>query len=263
LKVSPAGSPVCTKSNSLPKLQPKHRRRHRPKLPLNSLPKLQPRLQPKLPLNSPPKLQPKHPFVPPPPPSKDDSFIMPTKDIVPPICQPPQLIPPPYSERTFDKWMDPLMSHINILYCEDPAQDVTPLLDDTQFWWPSDVDDISDEYMWGWFLFSQTHLAPKSAPYRFTISVEFNDTLPIPQGPTWRTRRTARRYATKTAIQAVSDQSPSAQPLSPSPPPVSTQAFEFLQHTSPKGPPHLPLSITRPMRILNIAVNLSAYQPPR
>jgi hypothetical protein len=76
LKVSPAGSPVCTKSNSLPKLQPKHqrrhppkrppnslpklppkhRRRHRPKLPLNSLPKLQPRLQPKLPLNSPPKL---------------------------------------------------------------------------------------------------------------------------------------------------------------------------------------------------------------
>ena len=197
-----------------------------------------------------------------------DDFFATTTDIVPPVYKAPDLIPPPYPEHTFEEWMDPLMSYTNNFSSDNPTHDITSLLDDPEFWWSSEVDDISDDYMWGWFMFSQSHLSLTSAHYRFTVDIKFDDTVPIPPGPSWRARRTSRRRAAKAVAQAAEAQSSPSRPASSTPSLVPNTALGFLHNSTAPwlNQPQLgqlPLPMTRPTRIHYLNFDITKVCTPR
>jgi transposase InsO family protein len=142
------------------------------------------------------------------------------------------------------------------LYGGHPDHDATCYVDDPHYWWSSGIDDISDDYMYGWFVFSQCTLGLCDAPYQFTISIEF-DPVPSPPKLPWRNRRTARRRLAKLSAQTPVDPPTSSPECLPT---YDTITQHFINSINPATSVRALLPKSPFPRNLQLAVDLKSFQ---
>jgi hypothetical protein len=121
--------------------------------------------------------------------------------------------------------MDPLLNHIPLSPGVDPTMDDN-LIDENFFWWSPEIDDLSEDLLFGRFELGENLFLLFDAGYRFTFDVDMDPALVFP-GPLWRARRLLHRQRSKASL-------PATPPVSlPPPPSYNLLASQFLQFFNP------------------------------
>ena len=159
---------------------------------------------------------------------------LPMNHLVPPVARVPcpELIPPNPPDRSVLDLMDPLAPSIPVSPGIDASVDMDVALSNDYYWWTAaecdELDDASDDMLFGWIKQSKALFPLANAGYRFTVSIE-TTILPLPQ-PSWRERRKLCRQSTKPPLPH--PETPLSTACLPPPSPVALTT-QFLRSFNP------------------------------
>ena len=157
------------------------------------------------------------------PPPEVSPFLVPSVVPIPRAeLRPPNVDP----TRQYIHLTDPLMNHTPFSPGTDATMDFEALLEDDYNWWPPDIDDLSDDLLFGRFELGEKLFSLYDAGYRFTFDLDF-EPISEASGPTWRARRTLHHQQLKSSRPAPS-------PVIPPPvPSINVFTTQFLCHFNP------------------------------
>jgi hypothetical protein len=123
--------------------------------------------------------------------------------------------------------MDPLMTHMPLSPGISATMDFEAVLEDDYNWWPPDIDDLSDDLLFGrYYELGQSLFSMFDASYRLTFEVQF-DAVPDVSSLSWRTGSALHSQQLKTSR-------PARPPFVPPPvPSINVFTAQLLRHFNP------------------------------